>query len=151
MTIDRRTLLFFDASCLIAAAGNPKGGSGFLLSICAQGFLKGAVSQPVLLEAQRNIDEKLGEAALNRFYRFLVIVPFILAPVPPKSDLMQYERIVTEKDTHVVAAAEAVSATFLLTLDKRLTLQANQANFKVQTLSPGEFIKLVLPKHTNFP
>jgi hypothetical protein len=60
MTIDRNTLLFFDSTCLIAAAGSPSGGSGFLLSLCARGFLKTAVSQPVLLEAQRNIQENLG-------------------------------------------------------------------------------------------
>jgi hypothetical protein len=50
-TIDRHTLLFLDASPLIAAAGSPAGGPGFLLSLCARGYLKAAVSQPVLLEA----------------------------------------------------------------------------------------------------
>jgi predicted nucleic acid-binding protein len=55
MIIDSNTLLFFDSSCLIAAAGSPTGGSGFLLSLCGRQFLKVAISQAVLLEAQRNI------------------------------------------------------------------------------------------------
>ncbi|MBI2942103.1 MAG: hypothetical protein HYY04_16860 [Chloroflexi bacterium] len=37
MTIDLTTILFFDASCLIAAAGSPTGGSGFLLSLGGAG------------------------------------------------------------------------------------------------------------------
>ena len=84
MTIDRNTLIFFDASCLIAAAGSPSGGSGFLLALCLRRLIRGAVSQPVLLEAQRNIQRKLGEEELNSFYRLLVLIPFILAPVPLK-------------------------------------------------------------------
>src|SRR6266498_4609234 len=118
MTIDRNTLLFFDASCLIAAAGNPQGGSGFLLSLCAKKFLNGAVSQPVLLEVQRNIQVKLGEETLERFYRLLMVVPFALAPVPPPSELKELEKIVTAKDTHVLAATRAIKASYLLTLDR---------------------------------
>lgn len=60
MTIDRSTLLFFDASCLIAAAGSPTGGSAFLLSMCAAGFLRGAVSEAVLVEIERHVVMDLG-------------------------------------------------------------------------------------------
>jgi hypothetical protein len=67
MKINRNTLLFFDASCLIAAAGSPSGGSGFLLSLCGRGYLQAVVSQPVLIEAQRNIQNKIGADAVKRF------------------------------------------------------------------------------------
>jgi hypothetical protein len=85
MIIDRNTLVFFDASCLIAATGSPSGGSGFLLSLCARGFLKAAVSQPVLLEAQNNIQAKLGEEAIQRYQNLLAIVPFSLAALPDRT------------------------------------------------------------------
>jgi predicted nucleic acid-binding protein len=151
MNIDRNTSLFFDASCLIAAAGSPSGGSGFLLSLCARRTLKGVVSRPVLLEAQRNIQAKLGNEAINTFYRLLVVVPFTLAPIPTKSDLEKFENIVSAKDAHVVAVAVAINAPFLITLDKRLALQVNQAILTVKGLSPGEFIKVVLPNHPDYP
>jgi len=64
MTIDRTTLLFFDASCLIAAAGSLSGGSGFLLALCQRGLLRGAISQPVLLETERNLLKKRGPTEL---------------------------------------------------------------------------------------
>jgi hypothetical protein len=68
VNIDADTHVFFDASCLIAAAGNPTGGFGFLLSLCARGLFKAAISQPVLFEAQRNIQTKLGDEASTSYY-----------------------------------------------------------------------------------
>jgi len=55
MTIDQDTVVFFDASCLIAAAGSTSGGSGFLLSLCARGLLQGAVS-PALRQPGVRLD-----------------------------------------------------------------------------------------------
>jgi predicted nucleic acid-binding protein len=132
MTIDRNTLLFFDASCLIAAAGSPSGGSGFLLSLCARGYLKATVSQPVLLEAQRNVQSKLGEKAIKRFHNLLAIVPFSLAPLPDIEKLARLEKLVNKKDAHVVAAALEGHAHFLLTLDKDFVLEINKANLDIQ-------------------
>jgi predicted nucleic acid-binding protein len=151
MTIDRNALLFIDSSCLIAAAGSPSGGSGFLLSLCSKGFLKAAVSQPVLLEAQRNIQAKLGDEAIKRFYNLLAEVPFSLASLPDKAELERLEKLINRKDIHVVAAALEVHASFLLALDKGLVLEINQAKLGIQALAPGDFIKTILPKHVDYP
>ena len=79
MTIDSKTLWFFDASCLVAAAGSPVGGSGFLLSLCSQGFLRGAVSSYVLLEAERNIQVRLEPATVHTYYNFVATMPYLVA------------------------------------------------------------------------
>jgi predicted nucleic acid-binding protein len=150
MTIDRNVLLFFDSSCLIAAAGSPSGGSGFLLSLCARGFLKAAVSQPVLLEAQNNIQAKLGDEAIKRFQNFLAIVPFSLAALPEKTEFTRLEKMINKKDVHVVAATLEIRAPFLLALDKGLVLEVNKANLGIQALSPGDFIKTILPNHIDY-
>lgn len=151
MKIDRNSLVFFDASCLIAAAGSPSGGSGLLLSLCAKGLIKGGVSQPVLLEAQRNIQTKLGDESLNTLYRFLTITLLVLASVPDRAELERLGLFVTLKDVHVLAAAKIINADFLLTLDKKLNLQINQANLGIQAISPGDFIKNFLPLHNEYP
>lgn len=151
MTIDRNTLLFFDSSCLIAATGSPSGGSGFLLSLCARGYLKAAVSQPVLLEAQRNIQAKLGDDATRRFYNLLAVVPFSLASLPEKSELIRLGKLINRKDVHVLASAMEVRASFLLALDKGLVLEVNQADLGIQAIGPGDFIKTILPKHVDYP
>ncbi len=150
MTIDRSTILFFDASCLIAASGSPSGGSGFLLAICARGYLKAALSQPVLLEAQNNIQKKLGGDAVRRFYNLLAVVPFSLATLPGKAEFSRLEKLVNRKDVHVIGAALEVHAPFLITLDKSLVLETNRANLGIQALTPGDFIKNVLTQHMDY-
>ena len=80
---------------------------------------------------------------LSKFYRLLAIVPFVLAPVPPKEQLEELKGFVNEKDVHVVGSAMAINALFLLTLDKGLLMEVNLANFGIQALTPGGFIKNV--------
>lgn len=150
MIIDRNTLVFFDASCLIAAAGSPSGGSGFLLSLCAKGYLKAAVSQLVLLEAQSNIQAKLGDEAIKRYDNLLAVVPFSLAALPDKAELKRLRKLINKKDVHVVAAALEIRASFLLALDKGLVLEVNKVNLGIDALSPGDFIKTILPNHVNY-
>jgi predicted nucleic acid-binding protein len=151
MTIDQRTLIFFDASCLIAAAGSPLGGSGFLLSLCAHGWIKGVVSHLVLQEAEHNIETKLGERALSRYHSLLKLVPFLVAPIPPISRQPSWLQRVNAKDVHVVAAVSAVAAPYLLTLDRQLITQINQATLQLYALTPGDFIQKVLPTHLDYP
>jgi predicted nucleic acid-binding protein len=151
MAIDRNTLLFFDASCLVAAAGSPTGGSSFLLSLCARGYFKATVSQPVLLEVQKNIRSNFGVEAINRFYNLLAIVPFKLAPLPDQAEFAPLEKLVNKKDVHVLAASLEVHSPFLLSLDKGLCSEVNKAILGIRALSPGEFIKTVLPSHIDYP
>ena len=151
MTIDRQTLLFFDASCLIAAAGSPNGGSGFLLSLCALGLLRAAVSQLVLLEAERHVFADLGPRALENYDTIVTRIPKQILPVPSQAELDAYRQVVTQKDQHVIASALAANAPFLITLDKPFTTQVNDAGLSVTALSPGDFIKTFLPQHSDYP
>lgn len=155
MIVDHSTLLFFDASCLIArepsGRGSPSGGSGFLLALCATNRLRGAVSQYVLLEAERNITSKLGSEALRNYRRLLLQAPLVMAPVPQPSPRQLWRRVVNAKDAHVVAAALAIKAPFLLTLDRGLLDQISQTALALEVLTPGDFIRTVLPRHADYP
>lgn len=151
MNVDRTTLLFFDASCLVAASRSPTGGSGFLLRLCALEFLEGAVSQAVLLEAERNISRKFPLMVLTTYDQLLARIPLAIAPLPTAAQRQRYRGLVSEKDEHVVASAVAVGAPYLLTLDQPLIRQVNQAKLPVQAFSPAEFIKTVLPQHVDYP
>ena len=146
MTINRTTQLFFDASCLIAAAGSPTGGSGFLLSLCGKGYLQAVISTYVLAEAARNIQGRMKSTAWTNYQVLLTSVPFIMASVPNPLPLLPP---VNAKDIHVIAAA--VDCAYLVTLDKGLVAEANQAILSFPAVLPGDFIKTVLPTHTDFP
>lgn len=148
MTIDPTTTLFFDASCLIAAAGSPLGGSGFLLSLCQKGQLQAVVSSYVLAEAIHNIQSRMKPEAMINYQMLLTTVPFLMASVPSPLPLCPP---INDKDLHVIAAATAAGVAYLLTLDKGLLVETNQAQLGFPALIPGDFIKTVLPSHVNFP
>lgn len=160
MSVGRTTRVFFDGSCLIAAAGSPTGGSGFLLSLCARGLLQASVSVEVLEEAERNVRNKLGPGALDTFRRLIPsaqpnaapAAQFVMLTIPRRSaaELRPYRVIVDGKDEHVVAAAIAAEAPFLLTLDRRLLERVNEAALPTQAISPGDFITTVLPDHPDY-
>jgi predicted nucleic acid-binding protein len=149
MKVDRTTALFFDASCLIAAAGSPTGGSGFLLSLCARRLLRPVVSQFVLLEAERNIQEKRGPLVLRAYHALLISVPFTVAPVPT-IPAATWRQVVNAKDLHVVAAVLASEAPYLLTLDQNLIAEIDRADLPFQALTPGAFIKDALIHHPEY-
>jgi predicted nucleic acid-binding protein len=147
MPINQQTILFFDSSCLVAAAGSPKGGSSLLLAICARGFLKGAVSHAVLAEAEGNILTNLKPQALIRYQQEILSIPLIITPVPSPAEQEAVVGIAGEKDAHVLAAALSVKAQFLVTLDKPLSSRIAKNQPLLHALSPGEFIRRELPTH----
>jgi predicted nucleic acid-binding protein len=152
MPINQQTILFFDSSCLVAAAGSPTGGSSLLLAICgARGFLTGAVSHAVLAEAEGNVLSNLRPQALIRYRQEILSIPLIIAPVPTPAEQEAVVGITEEKDAHVLAAALSVSAQFLITLDKPLSSRIAKNQPLIHALSPGEFIRRELPTHPAYP
>jgi predicted nucleic acid-binding protein len=149
MPIDRTTRVFFDAACLIAAAGSATGGSSYLLSLCEQGFLTGSVSDLVLREAARNIRDKLPGPALQRFDHLRTHVPLQMVHVSSQAQ-QAYAQTVNAKDVHVLAAAMLASAQFLVTLDGPFAREVNRANLFALALTPAEFIRTILPQHPDY-
>lgn len=151
MIVGHTTLLFLDASCLIAAAGTPTGGSGLLLSLCVRRLLRGAVSQAVLLEAEGNIQSRLRPQALSAYHDLLQMAHLSMAPIPPVPPTSAWLQEVNAKDVHVVAATLAAKAPYVLTLDRKLAIEINQIALPIEALAPGDFIRNVLPLHINYP
>jgi predicted nucleic acid-binding protein len=150
MSVGRTTSLFFDASCLIAAAGSPGGGSGFLLSLCARRLLRAVVSQATLYEAERNIQAKRGQIVLRAYHSLLIAVPFHVAPVPIVPPVAHWLKYVNAKDAHVVISVLASEAPYLLTLDQNLIFEIGQANLPFVALTPGMFINDLLVQHADY-
>jgi predicted nucleic acid-binding protein len=149
MTISRNSLLFFDATCLIAAAGSPSGGSGFLLSVCQAGFLEACSSPSVLVEAERNIRAKLPPATLATYHLQIASTPLVLVSTPPRHIIQQHDAAFG-KDAHVVASALAAQASYLLTLDRPLIQKLERTSLAINALTPGDFIQRELPGHPDF-
>jgi predicted nucleic acid-binding protein len=151
MSIGRHTLLFFDAAALMAAAGSPSGGSGFLLSLADRGTLRGAVSPGVLAEATRNVASKMGPVQIATLRSLVVQTPLAVTPVPSAETENLYSGKINNKDLHVVAAAIEAKADFLITLDRPLVEEAADAGLPISVLTPQQFIVTQLPSHPDYP
>lgn len=121
------------------------------MGLARRGLLRGAVSQAVLLEAERNIQAKLGPGLLANYHELLVETPLLVAPIPRLTGAEDWLREVNEKDAHVVSAATAIDAAYLISLDRQLNAQVNRSGLALHAATPGDFIKLILPQHTEFP
>jgi predicted nucleic acid-binding protein len=136
--------LFLDASVFIAAAGSMTGGSSLVLEICRHGKAKAKTSHLVLLEAERNIQAKLGSNALLRFYQEIVSIDTEVVKTPTQREISSQKRIIHPKDAHVLAAALKGNVNFLLTLDRKhfLSPKVTQARLPFQIMTPSDFLKL---------
>jgi predicted nucleic acid-binding protein len=148
--VDGTTRLFFDASCLIAAAASPAGGSGFLWSLVERQLLRAVVSQAILTEVETNLARKFPPAALARHRTQLVAGAPGIAAIPRLDVSPRRYPAVNAKDEHVVAAALAAGTPFILTLDRPLKAEINGARLGVLAVTPGEFIVAHLPSHPSF-
>lgn len=99
MAVDRSTRLFFDATCLFAAAQSSTGGSARLIRLCHLGWLSGWASQPVLVEAERAVHRKGSASALTEYERLLRLASLQYAAIPLGP--AEHYRDINPKDAHV--------------------------------------------------
>src|SRR5215213_6846620 len=146
MPLARTTLLFFDAASLVAASGSPKGGSGYLVSVCRRGYLQAVVSPDVLIETERNVLENFEASAFREYRHIVASTSFLIISTPPEEIVSQYTAQFFEDD-HVIASALASHSEFLITLDQRFENRVKASGLPIRAMSPGEFLQIVFPTH----
>lgn len=136
-------LVFIDASVWIAAAGSEQGGSSLVLDVCSGQRYAAICSQRVLLETQRNIRARMPVDCLARYYRLLAgLSPTLVAPVTAEEEAA-YRPLAGEGDAHVVAAAVAGDAAYVVTLDRRhlANERLRGAGLSCRVVTPGEMLQ----------
>ena len=135
--------LFLDASVLIAASGSPTGASALILALCRRRLARAVTTRVVLEESERNIQAKLGDDALARFYQSLADLPMDMLDVPSPAEIRPYEETIHPKDAHVLASAMKGKVDYLLTLDRKhfLAPSVRRANLPFAVLTPGDFLR----------
>jgi predicted nucleic acid-binding protein len=138
--------LFLDASTLIAAAASPDGGSSLVVELCTLGKAKALVTRLVLREAERNINNKLSEQVLLRYYNFLGSLDPELVPPPSLIAIQRAAELVADKDARVLAAAREGDATYLITLDRKHLLpnEVRQGALPIIVCTPGDYLQELL-------
>lgn len=139
-TGEGRSLVFLDASVLVAASRSPSGGSAVSMEACQGRRFRGALTARVLLEARVNISAKFGETELLRFFHQLAALNPEMVPPPPNGRIQECISLTTENDAHVLAAALECRADYLLTLDRRhlISPAVRAAGLPVRIMTPGE-------------
>lgn len=116
--------VFPDATCWVAAAGNPKGGSAEILKLGRLGKLVIITTQRVLKEAEKNISANWGADELECFYRDVADLDLEFVDDPSAAEEARWQGITVDKDCHVLASAYKAGADVLVTLDRKHLLTA---------------------------
>ena len=141
--------VFLDANVFFAAAGSPTGGSAFVLELAKQKKIRVVTVAYALVEAERNIQQKLGEKALDRYHQNLLEVGPEVQNIDnvPMNVAKTLEQLLPLKDVPILLGAMLSDASFLLTLDRKdfldnKKLEGSKLSFKIVTT--GDFLQKYL-------
>jgi predicted nucleic acid-binding protein len=133
--------VFLDTSALLAGLASPTGASSMVLALAEAELLTLVVSEQVLVEAERNLEEKLPRA-IPEYQRFLSACPLEKMPDPSMSDLTKAMEIIHPKDASILMAAKNAQVDYLVTLNRKHFLDdpevARRSGLRVG--APGDFL-----------
>jgi predicted nucleic acid-binding protein len=113
-----RPRVFLDTSALLAGLASTTGASGKILALGEAGILTLVVSEQVLVEAERNLQDKLPNA-IPEYERFLNACPLESIPDPSTGDVGKVKDIIHPKDASILAAAKNAQVDYLVTLNRK--------------------------------
>jgi len=133
----RKPRVFVDANVLFAGAASPSehGASLVILRMGEITLIEALTSQQVIVEAERNLEEKLPQALPA--FRLLVSRCLLVVPDPRPEDLMPHAGIADPKDLPILVAAVREGCPWLVTFNVR-HFQPGHPN--VTILRPGDFV-----------
>lgn len=135
--------VFLDASVIIAGLYSLSGGSAVILKLIEKDKIKGATSQTVAGEVQRNISQKLPEIR-EKFAQILASRKMIILPQPAKEKVLKWYHVIDPKDAHVLASCVASKADYLVTLDRKHFMLPNvQKAVPFKIVTPKELIGIL--------
>ncbi len=137
----QRFKVFLDTSALIAGIASSRGAARAVLQLAEIGLIEVIVSRQVIVEADRNIEEKLPEM-LNEYRKFIEILAPVLIDDPQQKDVKRFLTVINPDDAPILASAVTSGADFLVTWDRKHFIGKNihiHSNLKIVT--PGEFLK----------
>jgi predicted nucleic acid-binding protein len=133
--------VFLDASCWVAAAGSPTGGSSRILELAQAGRIRIVTTRAVLWEAIRSTAENLGDEALRRLYRLLADVDPERVDDPSAEEERCWEELTDAEDLHVLAGAHKAAADVLVSLDrKHILTERVRAGFSILVQDTRQFL-----------
>jgi|YNPBryunderm2012_1023409.scaffolds.fasta_scaffold01714_5 putative PIN family toxin of toxin-antitoxin system len=139
--LERKPIVFFNASVILAGLKSPNGGSAKLLNWVKENKIIGIISEIVIEEVLKNTNKIFltKEKALK-----LISQIFLIVKSPNKKYFSVFKDIVLDEgDIHLLVSAKNVKANFLVSLDKKhiLSLKNKIKDFKI--VLPKELIEFL--------
>jgi predicted nucleic acid-binding protein len=133
--------LFLDSSVLFSAAYSPRGKARYLILMAIRKEIIAVISQLVLIETARNLDEKAADKA-HLLEVIIDHVPFEYVQ-PTKHEVLAAVDHVELKDAPIIAAAKKAKVDLVVTLDKKHLLgKPELVRFVgVDIVTPNEAVK----------
>ena len=138
----KRWTVFLDTRALIAGILSPTGAAHEVLRLCEAGVVQAAVSRQILVEADRNLSEKLPEVFPE--YRAFIkqLVPTVIEDPTPEA-VNRAGSVIHHKDAPILAAAMEAHVDYLITWNTRhFRKKAVRAYVHFPILTPGEFLEV---------
>jgi putative PIN family toxin of toxin-antitoxin system len=137
----QRLRVFLDTSTLIAGIASSRGAARAVLQLAEMGLIEVIVSRQVIVEADRNIEEKLPEM-LNEYRKFIELLEPVLMDDPRKQDVERFKKVIDHDDAPILASAVNSGADCLITWDRKHFIAKNiQIHSNLKIVTPGEFLK----------
>ena len=109
--------VFLDTSALLASLASPTGASSVILALAEAELATQVVSEQMLVEAERNLQEKLPRS-IPEYQRFLATCPLAKAVPPSPADVATAGELIHPKDAPILAAAMLAELDYLVTLNR---------------------------------
>jgi len=144
--------VFLDANVFFAAAGSPTGGSAFVLELAKHKKIQATTVGHALVEAERNIQKKLGGEAVGRHYENLLAVKPEIQSIDNVSIgiATALEQLLVRKDVPILLGAMLSKSDFLITLDRKDFIdnkKLQEAELSFQIVTPGDFLQKYIREH----
>lgn len=130
--------IFLDTSALLSGLNSPSGASGLIISLFKLGKVILIISPEVILEVERNIENKFPHLKIP-FLDLISHHPSTTLQITPEELAYSFQLLPTE-DAPIVAGGIKAKADYLITLDKKFKNQARD-KVKLIILLPGEFVQ----------
>lgn len=138
---EQRPKVFLDTSALIAGIASSKGAARAVLQLAEIRLVEVIVSRQVIVEADRNIEDKLPEM-LSEYREFIKFLAPVLVDDPSHGEIKRFLTVINPDDAPILAAAVNADADFLITWDRKHFIGKNiHTHSDMKIVTPGEFLK----------
>lgn len=133
--------MFPDTSAVIAGILSPTGAAQEVLRLAEAGVIQAVVSRQVLVEADRNLSEKM-PTILPDYRIFLSQLAPLVVEDPSRGAVEEALAVIHHKDAPILAAAMETQVDFLVTWNTRHFHKRTVRSYApFPILTPGEFLE----------